>query len=143
MLNFQQNVTKIIDLVYLFIKITGVKGRLSGSSLMELGSFFGFCNVFFASTGWIIYLTSLQASPPIKSQNSQFFFLKKKTLFSRKNLAGPVNLVKLAWKSRSQYVFEKKLFGFLYPTWTNFSEKNFQMIFSAVLSKNTVQCPKT
>ena len=33
--------------------------------------------------------------------------------------------MKLAWKSRSQYVFEKKLFGPLYPTWTNFSEKIF------------------
>ena len=37
---FQQNVTKIIDLVYLFIKITGIKGQLSGSGFMELGSFF-------------------------------------------------------------------------------------------------------
>ena len=41
----------------------------------------------------------------------------------RNKLPGPVNLVKLAWKSRSKYLFEKNLFGLLYPTWTNFSEK--------------------
>ena len=61
-----------------------------------------------------------------KSKKSQFlFFENKKMLLFRNNLAGSVNLVKLAWKSRSQYLFEKKLFGLLYPTWTNFSEKIF------------------
>ena len=39
-------------------------------------------------------------------------------------------------------MYLKKLFGLLYPTWTNVCEKIFQMIFLAVLSENTVQCPK-
>ena len=34
-------------------------------------------------------------------------------LLFRNNLAGPVNLVKLAWMSRSQYWFENNLFAFL------------------------------
>ena len=46
LLNFQRNVTKIIDLVYLFIEITGIKGQLSKSSCMELGVFF--CSDFVA-----------------------------------------------------------------------------------------------
>ena len=58
-------------------------------------------------------------------QKFTFFFFKLNILLLRNNLAGPVSLVKLAWKSRSQYWFEKKLFGLLYPTWTNFSEKIF------------------
>ena len=47
----------------------------------------------------------------------------------RNNLAGPVNLVKLAWMSRSQYLFEKNFFCLFYPTWTNFSEKIFSNYF--------------
>ena len=55
----------------------------------------------------------------------EFFRIKKNIYyFLEKNLAGPVNLVKLVtiW---SQYVFEKKKNGLLYPTWTNFSDKIF------------------
>ena len=49
-----------IDLVYLFINITGIKAQLSGSSFMELVRFFffGFCNVFFCIHR-VIYLTDL------------------------------------------------------------------------------------
>ena len=58
--------------------------------------------------------------PKFKKKN-----LKKKILSFRNNLAGHVNLVKLAWKTRSHYLFGKKLFGLLYQTWTNFSEQIF------------------
>ena len=63
----------------------------------------------------------------------------------RNNLTGPVNLVKLPWKSRSQLLFEKKLFGLLYPTWTSFSEKicsnSFRSCFEwkhCAVSENTI-----
>ena len=41
-----------------------------------------------------------------------YFFWKLNILLFRNNLAGPVNLVKLAWKSRSQYLFEKNFLAF-------------------------------
>ena len=61
-LYFWQNVTKIIDLVYIFIKINGFKGQLGRPSFMELlfFLFLRFCNGVFASSGWI-YLTDLSA----------------------------------------------------------------------------------
>ena len=113
MLKFQQNVTKIIDLVYLLIRITSIKGQLSGSSFMELGIFLGFCNVFFCIHR-VIYLVDLSAGFITKKNPKihKFFFLNKKILLSRNRLAGSVNLVKLAWKSRSQYLFEKNLLAF-------------------------------
>ena len=63
-----------------FYKITGIKGQLSGSIFMELGSFFffGFCNVFLHPQGdlfsWPLYRLHHQK----KFQNSQFFLLKIK-----------------------------------------------------------------
>ena len=43
----------------------------------------------------------------------------------------------------SNNYLKKLLFCLLHPTWTNFSEKIFQMIILAVLSEQTGQCPKT
>ena len=40
MLNFQLIVSKLIDHVYLFIKMYGVKGKLFRTYLGEMGSFF-------------------------------------------------------------------------------------------------------
>ena len=78
LLNFQRNVTKIIDLVYLVIKITGIKGQLSGSSFMELESFFGFCNVFLHPQGDLFSWPLCRLHHQKKSQNLQFFFSKIK-----------------------------------------------------------------
>ena len=47
MLNFQWIVSKLIDQVHLFIKMYGVKGKLSRTYFGEMGSFFGFCNTTF------------------------------------------------------------------------------------------------
>ena len=80
LLNFQQNVTKIIDLVYLFIKITGIKGQLSGSSFMELGSFFGFCNVFFCIYR-VIYLADLSAGFITKKNPKINFFCVENKIY--------------------------------------------------------------
>ena len=77
LLNFHRNVTKIIDLVYLFIKITGIKGQLSGSSFMELGIFFSsdFVTFFLHPQGdlfsWPLCRLHHQKNPKIH-------FLKKK-----------------------------------------------------------------
>ena len=80
LLNFHRNVTKIIDLVYLFIKITGIKGQLSGSSLMELVSFFfGFCNVFCINR--VIYLADLSAGFITKKIPKFTFFLENKIYY--------------------------------------------------------------
>ena len=194
MLNFLWIVSKLIDQVYLFIKMYGVKGKLSRTYFGEMGSFFGFCNTIFCrhlqwiskkfffsqinsgtaqfstkchknnrpsvsfykdywyqrTTQWVKFygigelffldFVTFFLHPqgdlfswPLyrlhhqqKSQNLQKNNLKKNNFcFFRNTLAGPVDLVNLAWKSRSKYVFEKKLFGLLYPTWTNFSEKIF------------------
>ena len=83
LLNFQQNVTKIIDLVYLFLKITGIKAQLSGSSFMELGSyFFGFCNVFFCIYR-VVYLADLSAGFITKTNPkiNHFFFFENKIYY--------------------------------------------------------------
>ena len=70
--------------------------------------FFGFCIY------RVISLTDLSAGfittkiPKVKKKN----FEKKNILLFRNNLAGPVNLVKLAWTSRSQYLFEINFFAF-------------------------------
>ena len=92
----------------------------------------------------MIYLADLSAgfttnkNPKIYNKK----ILKKKYYF-RNNLAGPVNLVKLAWKSRSQYVFEKNFLAFYIQPGQILVKRFCQMIFLAVLSENTVQCPKT
>ena len=144
MLNFQRNVTKIIDLVYLFIKISGIEGQLSGSRFMELGSFFlGFCNVFLHPQGDLFSCPLCRLYHQKNSQSSQFFCWKLNMLLSRNYLAGPVSLVKLAWKSRAQYLFEKNFLAFYIQPEQILVKRFFQMIFLAVLSENTVQCPKT
>ena len=116
MLNFQRNVTKVIDLTYLFIKITGIKGQLCGSSFMELGSFClsDFVTFFLHPQGYLFSWPLCRLHHPKKSKNSHFFFCKLNKLLFRNTLAGPVNLVKLAWKSRSHYLFKKKTFLPLY-----------------------------
>ena len=74
---FNKMSQKIIDLLDLFIKITGIKGQLSGSSLMDLGSLFGFFNVF-SCIYRVIYLSDLSAGfITKKSPNSQFFLENK------------------------------------------------------------------
>ena len=123
--------------MYLFIKITGIKGQLSGSSFMELGSFFGFVTVFFLHLQGVLFSWPLcRLHHQKKSQNSIFFFWKLNILSFRNILAGPVNLVKLAWKSRSQYLFEKNLLTFYIQPGQILVKRFFQMIFLAVFSKS-------
>ena len=98
----------------LFIKITGIKGQLSVTSFMKLGIFFwNFVTFFFHPQGDLFSWPFCRLHQQKKSQNSQFLFVwKENILLFRNTLAGPVHLVKLAWKSRSQYLFEeKKTFG--------------------------------
>ena len=67
MLNFWQNVTRKIDLVYLFIKINGFNGQLGRSSFMKLVSFlFLICNVFF-----VFYIQPGQIS--VKFFSNEYF----------------------------------------------------------------------
>ena len=47
-----------------------------------------------------------------KIQKLDFFFWKLNILLFRNYLAGPASSVKLAWKSRAQYLFEKNLLAF-------------------------------
>ena len=76
-------------------------------------------------------------------KNYKTIFCTMIFLLFRNNKAGPVNLVKLAWKSRSQHFFENTFFDF-YIQPGQISEKIFfQVIIFTVLSENTVHCPKT
>ena len=120
LVNFWQNIIKIIDLVYLFIKIIGMKGQLGLSGFMELVSLFWGILYRFLCIYRVIYLTDLSAGfIAIKTTKKKIYIY---FLFFRNNLAGPVNLVKLAWTSKSQYLFEK-LCCLLHPTWKNFCEE--------------------
>ena len=51
--------------------------------------------------------------------------------------------MKLAWKSRTQYLFEKNFLAFYIQPGQILVKRFFKMIFLAVLSEHTVQCPKT
>ena len=76
-------------------------------------------------------------------KTNQKKFRKKVIILFRNRLAGPVNLVKLAWTSRSQYLFENYFFVF-YIQPGQISVKRFvKWLFLAVLSENTVQCLQT
>ena len=81
----------MMDLVYLFIKIIGIKGQLSMSNIMEL-MYFVFCIY------RVIYLTDLSAGfITTKNHTTVIFFIFKYLIILFENdLAGPVNLVKLA-----------------------------------------------
>ena len=60
----------------------------------------------------VIYLTDLYAGFIKTKITKPINFWKQVILLFRNHLAGPVNLVKLAWTSRSQFFFEKNLFAF-------------------------------
>ena len=49
--NSDKQIHKLLDQVYLFKRMYGIKGQLCRSSFMELVSLLGICNAFFASTG--------------------------------------------------------------------------------------------
>ena len=92
----------------------------------------------------VIYLADLSAGF-ITKKIPKFTIKRKKYIYIlsfRNNLAGPVNLVKLAWKSRSQYVFEKYFLAFYIQPGQILVKRFFEMICLVVLSENTVQCPK-
>ena len=78
--------------------------------------FFRFSNIFFCFYR-VIYLTDLSAGfvTTKKSKSSQFslfFIFKEMIILLKNNLAGSLNLVKLAWTCRSHYLFENNCFVF-------------------------------
>ena len=80
MLIFSQNVSKLIDMVYLFMKNHGIKGQFSRSSFKEMASLFGFCNVFLHIQGDFFNwpLCRLHQDKNHKNHNKKIF---KKKLF--------------------------------------------------------------
>ena len=81
LLNFQRIVTKIIDLVYLFIKINGIKGQLSGSSFTELGSFFSDFVTFFWYLQGDLFSWPLCRLHHQKNTKINYFFVENKIYY--------------------------------------------------------------
>ena len=134
LLNFSRKLSKLIDQMHLFMKMYGIKGQLCKSSFTELASLFWFCNVFFCICR-VIYLNDLYTrfiKTKITKLNKQKL-RKNVIILFRNHLAGPVNLVKLAWPSRSKYLFENYLFAFYNQPGQISVKRFFQMIISSCL----------
>ena len=82
-----------------------------------IGVFFRILQRFFCIHR-VIYLADLSAGF-ITKKNPKIiiFFWKWNILWFRNNLTRPVNLVKLAWKSRSHFLFEKIFLAFYIQPW--------------------------
>ena len=139
------NITKRIDIVYLVKLFMVKKGQLCMSSFKELVSYFSLLDfvMFFFYIYRVIYLIDLSARFITTKITKLIIFVRKlNILLFRNNLAGSVNLVKLAWMSWSQYLLENNFFAFYIQHGQLLVRRFFQMIILAVLSENTVQCPK-
>ena len=125
-------------------KNAGIKGQFSGSSFFGMGEFFSSdFEMFFLHPQGDLFNWPLCRLHHHKNHKNHIFFLRNlNILLFRNNLAGLVNLVNLAGITRSQYLLDF-FFAFYIQPGLILVKRFCQMIILAVLSENTVQCPKT
>ena len=90
----------------------------------------GFCNIF-------LHLKSDLLNWPICKITKHVIERKKYIILFTNNLAGPVNLVKLAWTSRSQYLLKIMFLSFTYNLakfqWKDFFKWLFYLFWVKIL----------
>ena len=86
--------------------------------------FFGFCNVFFCIHR-VIYLADLTSGFITKKIPKFTLFFLWKYIIVLKGFCWTCKFSEAGMKEQVTICIWKNLFGLLYPTWTNFSEKIF------------------
>ena len=84
----------------------------------------------------MIYLADLSAGFITKKNPKIHIFFLNKMYYC-------LEITELAWKSRSQFFIEISFLAFYIQPGQILVKRFVQMIFLAVLTENTVQCPKT